>query len=116
MPKLNHIVVTAQKDNVRVITAKKTLTYRKVEGLPNQGMPEGQVERYDQEHGMVLQKDQTIEIDVSDAQLAEFQKAVDAGDLEVQVHRLPAAVVVETMPPSAPPSAPPESAKKDARK
>jgi hypothetical protein len=100
MAKLHHITVTALKDNVSVITAKKKLRYRKVEGLEGGGMPEGQDETYESVHGITLAIDQVVEMDVSDAQLAHFQAAVDAGDLEVVIHEAPQVPSAKTMAPT----------------
>lgn len=115
MPKLNHIAVTALKDDVLVVTARKKLRYQKIEGLPNGGMPEEQEEFYEQKHGLSLAKDQSIEIDVTDEQLAEFQAAVDRGELEVLVHRQAQAVNVVALE-KAPTPKKDETPKKDDKK
>jgi homoserine dehydrogenase len=82
MARLHHIVVTALKDHVHVVTAKKQLQYRKVEGLPNGGMPENQDERYENTHGVTLQLDQVAELDLRDDQLDYFRGAVSRGEIE----------------------------------
>jgi hypothetical protein len=82
MAKVTHVVVTALKDHVHVITAKKKLQYRKVEGLPNGGMPENQEEKYENTHGVTLQLDQVAELDLRDDQLDYFRQAVARGDIE----------------------------------
>lgn len=83
MPQLTRLVVTALKDNVTVITAVKKLRYRQIEGLPNGGVPEGQDMVYENTHGITLTIDQTVELDVRENQLPYFQKAIDAGDIEI---------------------------------
>jgi len=100
MPKMTHIAVRALKDSVNIVTAVKRLRYQKVEGLPNGGMPEGQSEFYDNTHGITLQLDQEIEIDVTDSQLPAFQAAVDRGDIEVMVHAPVQAPTVVQMAPT----------------
>lgn len=97
MPKLNHVVVTALKDNVRLVTAVKKLRYAKVEGLPNGGMPDGQDPVYENEHAISLQLDQVVELDLRDDQMAHLQAHVDAGDVEVVVHEAPAQQAVKPM-------------------
>lgn len=82
MAKLHHLIITALKDT-QIVTAVKRLKYAdRVNGKADR--PAGQ-EDYDvQTHGLSLVVDQTIEIDVKDDQLPNFQAAVNAGDLEIQ--------------------------------
>jgi uncharacterized protein YcsI (UPF0317 family) len=105
MAKTTHLSVTALKDT-HVVTARRQLQYRKVDGLEGSGMPEGQTEQYENVHGISLQKDATIEIDVRDDQLPMFQAAVDAGDIEVSIHAAPIVPTATVMAPSAPIAAP----------
>lgn len=83
MPKLNRITVTALNDT-KVVTGVKKLAYRKIDGLP-QGMPEGQEATYENTHAISLVAGQSLELDVTEAQMKNFQAAVDAGDIEVEV-------------------------------
>ena len=84
---LHHVVVTALKPHVSIVTAKKRLHYQKVEGLPNGGMPEEQEEHYENTHGITLQLDQIAEFDLRDDQLDNFRAAVSRG--EIECHGLP---------------------------
>lgn len=100
MPKMTHLQVTALRDHVKVVTGIKKLRYRKVEGLEGSGLPSGQPEEYENQHGISLQMDQSIEIDVTDAQLPAFQAAVDAGDIECIVTVIPVAATHQAMAPT----------------
>jgi hypothetical protein len=101
MPKLHHITVTAKEKRVHVVTGKKRMRYQKIEGLPNGGMPEGQEELYENVHGIHLEPEQIVELDVSEAQMVEFQAAVDRGEIEVLVHQQPAAPNIVQLAPTA---------------
>lgn len=89
MPGMTHVSVTALKDNVSIVTAVKKLRYRKVEGLENKGMPDKQEEFYENKHGITLSLDQSVELDITDAQLPAFQAAVNAGDIECTMTVIP---------------------------
>lgn len=102
MSKMTHLAVTALKDHVSIVTAVKKLQYRKVEGLEGKGMPEGQDEHYENKHGITLQRDQIVEIDVLDSQLPAFQAAVDAGEIEVVMTVASAAPTHQSMTAAAP--------------
>ncbi len=99
---INHIQVTALRDNVQITTRVAQNTYRKVEGLEGLGMPPGQSESYQTTHGLSLAKDQVVEIDIHDAQMSYFQAAVDAGDISVVVFPAPVTATAQTMSKSAP--------------
>lgn len=98
MPKLISVTITALKDDARVVTARKKVTYLPNPGLNSTGFPEGQTPIDEQVHGIVLRKDQTVDLDLREDQLDAIRDAVAAGTIEA-IGLPPAAVLTSAAPP-----------------
>lgn len=113
MAKYTRVEITALKDGVRIVTARKKLAYLPITGLNETGYPEGQAKEDEQEHAIILKKDQEIAIDLRDDQMGGVLAAVAAGDVQAfTVDAQGKLTTVAVAPIAAPAPKPTESARK----
>jgi hypothetical protein len=94
---LNHIVITALRDAVFIETKRAKVPFSVATGSQ---LPSGQKAEDESVQGITLRIDQQVEIDVSDRQLAAFQAAAAAGDIELS--GVPAQILHQVTAPSIP--------------
>lgn len=82
MAKYTRVEITALKDGVRIVTARKKIAYLPNPGLNDTGYPEGQAKEDEQEHAIVLKRDQEIAIDLKDDQMGGIFAAVADGSIQ----------------------------------
>jgi hypothetical protein len=80
--KYTRVEITALKDGVRIVTARKKIAYLPNPGLNDTGYPEGQAKEDEQEHAIILKRDQEIAIDLKDDQMSGILAAVADGSIQ----------------------------------